>query len=57
MTSLAIVSIISLLGWLVLMIANYRSYEVPHARMLRQVAIWVVVFALVAMGFKALGVG
>lgn len=52
--SLAIVSILSMLGWLVLMIANYRSYNVPHEKTLRMIAIWVVVFALVAMGFRAL---
>ncbi|WP_156500498.1 hypothetical protein [Croceicoccus bisphenolivorans] len=55
MTTLGIVSLISMLGWLALMIANYRSYDVPHGKTLRMIAIWVGLFALVALGFKALG--
>jgi len=57
MSTLAIVSLLSMLGWLALMIANYRSYNVPHGKMLRQIAIWVGLFAMVALGFKWLGVG
>lgn len=55
MSTLAIVSLVSMLGWLALMVANYRSYSVPHAKMLKQMAIWVLLFSLVALGFKALG--
>lgn len=55
MTTLAIVSLISMLGWLILMVANYRSYNLPRARMLRQIAIWVGLFAIIAVILKALG--
>lgn len=55
MTSLAIVSIISMLGWLALMIANYRNFDVPHGKTLRLIAIWVALFAGVAIGLKMLG--
>lgn len=57
MTTLAIVSLISMLGWLALMVANYRSYDVPHGKMLRQIAIWVGLFALIGLLFKAIGIG
>lgn len=52
--TLAIVSIVSMLGWLALMIANYRSYDIPHGKTLRMIAIWVAIFAMVAIGFRAL---
>lgn len=57
MTTLMIVSLVSLLGWLVLMIANYRSYNVPQGKVLRQIAIWVGLFALAGLIFKGLGLG
>lgn len=55
MTGLAIVSIVSMLGWLVLMIANYRSFDVPHAKTLRTIAIWVALFAGVAVALRMAG--
>jgi len=55
--TLAIVSLISLLGWLVLVVANYRAYDVPHGKTLRNIAIWVGLFALIALVFKGLGIG
>ncbi|MBB3991237.1 hypothetical protein [Croceicoccus naphthovorans] len=57
MTTLAIVSLISMLGWLALMVANYRSFNVPQGKVLRQIAIWVGLFALIAIVFKSLGFG
>ena len=57
MNTLAIVSLISLLGWLVLVVANYRAYDVPHGKTLRNIAIWVGLFALIALVFKGLGIG
>ena len=55
MTTLAIVSIVSLLGWLVLAVGNYRDYNLPKSKMLQQIAIWVGLFAIIAMIFKGLG--
>lgn len=55
MTMLAVLSVVSLLGWLALVIAGYRSYNLPRAKMFRQIAIWVSVFALIALVFKGLG--
>lgn len=55
MTTLAMVSLVSMLGWLILVVANYRSYNLPRAKMLRQIAMWVALFAIIAMVFKALG--
>lgn len=53
MSTLAIVSVISMLGWLVLMIASYRSYDVPGGKALRQIAIWVALFAIAGLIFRA----
>lgn len=55
MTTLAIVSIISMLGWLVLMIASYRSYDVPHGKTLRVIAVWVALFTGIAIALRAIG--
>lgn len=55
MTGLAIISVISMLGWLVLMIASYRSHDVPRAKTLRMIAIWVSLFAGIAIALKMTG--
>lgn len=56
MTTLAIVSIVSMLGWLVLAVASYRSYDLPKGKMLRQIAMWVVLFTIIALMLKGLGI-
>ncbi len=55
MTTLAIVSIVSMLGWLVLAVASYRSYDLPKGKMLRQIAMWVFLFTIIALILKGLG--
>lgn len=55
MTGLAIVSVLSMLGWLVLMIASYRSHDVPRVKTVRTIGIWVSLFAGIAIALKMTG--
>lgn len=49
MSTLAIVSLVSLLGWLVLMLASWRSHQVSKSATLKMVLIWVGVFLAVTL--------
>lgn len=52
MSTLAIVSLISLLGWLILMIASWRSHQVSKSATIRMILIWIGIFfgATLVMG-------
>ena len=49
MTTLALVSLISLLGWLVLMIGSWRSHRVSRSATIRMVLIWVGIFLAITV--------
>lgn len=49
MSTLAVVSLISLLGWLVLMFASWRSHQVSKSATIRMVLIWIGIFLGVAL--------
>ncbi|WP_299309426.1 hypothetical protein [uncultured Croceicoccus sp.] len=51
MTALAIVSVVSLLGWLVLALSALKSHEVPKTKLLQMALLWVGLFALAAFAF------
>lgn len=51
MSTLAIVSLVSLLGWLFLMLGSWRSQRVSASATLRIVLIWVAVFLAVTLVF------
>ena len=48
MSTLAIISLVSMVGWLVLMIGSYRSHQVPKGTTFRNAMIWIGVFLAVA---------
>lgn len=48
----AIVSLIAMLGWLALMVASYRSYQVNASQTIRMVLIWASIFVGVAFLFS-----
>lgn len=52
MTTLAIVSLISLLGWLILMIGTWRSQRVSQSGTIKMVLVWIAIFlaATLVMG-------
>jgi hypothetical protein len=49
LSTLAIVSLISLLGWLVLVLASWRSHQVSKSATIKMVLIWVGIFLGVAL--------
>lgn len=49
MSTLAIVSLISLLGWLVLVLASWRSHQVSKSATIKMALIWVGIFLGVAL--------
>ncbi len=55
MSSLAWVSIISLLGWLVLATGSYRAHRVGAKRTLVMALAWAAIFLLVTGVFAAFG--
>ena len=54
MSTLALVSIISLLGWLVLALSSYRSQQVPRGKTIKIILLWIGIFAGVSALFGAL---
>lgn len=44
MNTLAIVSLISLLGWLGLMIASWRSHQVSKSATIKMILVWIGIF-------------
>lgn len=53
MSSLALVSIISLLGWLVLALGAYRAHRIGAKQTLVMALMWGAIFLLVAAVFSA----
>ena len=49
MSTLAIVSLISLLGWLVLVLGSWRSHQVSKSATIKMVLIWIGIFLGVAL--------
>ena len=44
MSTLSIVSLISLLGWLILMVAGWRSHQVSNSATLKMILVWIGIF-------------
>lgn len=55
MSADVIVPLITMAGWLALVIAGYRTRNVSRAKTLRSGAIWLAVFGGVAVAFRLLG--
>lgn len=55
MSEVGIVSIIALLGWLVLMIGSYRSFQVDASKTVRMALIWASIFAGITFFFTLIG--
>lgn len=49
------VSIVALLGWLILAVSAWRSYQVSGKRMLTYILIWGSIFLAVAIFFSLIG--
>ncbi|GGD75701.1 hypothetical protein [Croceicoccus mobilis] len=49
MNTLAIVSLISLLGWLILMIGTWRSHKVSQSGTIKMALVWVAIFLAVTL--------
>ena len=51
MTTMALVSAVSLIGWLVLALGGLRTQQLPRARLIRMALLWIGIFLAVAVVF------
>ena len=47
-----VMSLVAMTGWLVLMLAGYRSYKVNGTKTLTMALIWMAIFAFVLLVFS-----
>ena len=54
MSEISLVSIITLLGWLILALSAYRSHQVDVSKTIRMALIWACIFTGIAFVFTLL---
>ena len=54
MTEMGIASIVAMLGWLVLVIAGYRSYQLGASKTIQLILIWSAIFVTVGLLFSVM---
>ncbi len=52
-----LVSVVALAGWLILALSAYRSRKLSGKTTLMHILLWVTIFLVVALAFRAIGAG